>query len=87
MQYVVQRDIITINVPLILKIQDFFFFAGKTYNGAFRRVFQGGRDLFDPLIVFLALDQTRAIPGFCVVIPCRCHLSKIVLITLNSVFV
>jgi hypothetical protein len=26
----------------------YFFFVGKTYIGAFRGVFQGGRDLFDP---------------------------------------
>jgi hypothetical protein len=40
---------VTINVMLILKVQDIIFFlAGKTYNGAFRGVFREGRDLFDP---------------------------------------
>jgi hypothetical protein len=40
---------LTINVPLILKVRDniIFFFAGKTYNGAFRGVFLGCPDLFD----------------------------------------
>jgi hypothetical protein len=41
-----RKESITINVPLILKVWDIiFFFAGKTYNGAFRGVFRGGRDL------------------------------------------
>jgi hypothetical protein len=40
---------IAINAPLILKVRDIiFFFAGKKYNGAFRGIFQGGRDVFDP---------------------------------------
>jgi hypothetical protein len=39
---------ITINAPLILKVRDIIIFAGKTYHGAFRGVFRGGRDLFDP---------------------------------------
>jgi hypothetical protein len=38
-------EILTINVPLILKVREvIFFFAGKTYNGTFR----GGRDLYNP---------------------------------------
>jgi hypothetical protein len=49
---------LTINVPLILKVRKNFFFAGKTYNGAFRGVFPGGRDLFDPLIV-LSVERER----------------------------
>jgi hypothetical protein len=28
--------VLTINVPLILKFREIIFFAGKTYNGAFR---------------------------------------------------
>jgi hypothetical protein len=50
--YVVEGCILTINVPLILKVREIiFFFAGKTYNGAFRGIFRGGRDLYDPEIV------------------------------------
>ncbi len=41
----------TMNVPLILKVRINFFFAGKTYNGAFRGIFRGGLNLFDLLIV------------------------------------
>jgi hypothetical protein len=38
-QYLGQQNIITIYVPLILKVREIIFFAGKTYNGAFRWVF------------------------------------------------
>jgi hypothetical protein len=35
---------LTINVPLIRKVREIIFFAGKIHNGTVR----GGRDLFDP---------------------------------------
>ncbi len=39
--------ILTINVPLILKVRNIIFFVGKTYNGAFHGVFREGQDLSD----------------------------------------
>jgi hypothetical protein len=42
------KDIIT-NVPLILKVCVVIFVCFQTDNLPFRRVFQGGQDLFDNL--------------------------------------
>jgi hypothetical protein len=38
----------TINAPLILKMWDIIFFAGKLHNGPFQGIFRGGQDFFDP---------------------------------------
>ena len=37
---------LTINAPLILQVREVIFYAGKTYNGAFRGVFRGSLDFF-----------------------------------------
>jgi hypothetical protein len=39
---------LTINAPLILKMRDIIFFAGKLHNGPFQGIFRGGQDFFDP---------------------------------------
>jgi hypothetical protein len=41
----------TINAPLIMKMRDIIFFAGKLHNGPFQGMFRGGQDFFDPKIV------------------------------------
>jgi hypothetical protein len=38
------------NAPLILKMRDIIFFAGKLHNGPFQGIFRGGQDFFDPEI-------------------------------------
>ena len=43
------RGCLTINAPLILKMRDIIFFAGKLLNGPFQGIFPGGQD-FDPKI-------------------------------------
>jgi hypothetical protein len=46
--FVLLDNIITIKVPLILKVRDInFFFAGKTYNGEFHRVFEGAETILE----------------------------------------
>jgi hypothetical protein len=35
-----------INAPLILKMRDIFFFAGKLHNGPFQGIFRGGQGNF-----------------------------------------
>jgi len=39
------------NAPLILKMREIIFFAGKLHNGPFQGIFRGGQDFFDPCIV------------------------------------
>ncbi len=46
--HVLLEMIITINAPLILKMRDIIFFAGKLHNGPFQGIFRGGQDFFDP---------------------------------------
>ncbi len=41
--------IITINVPLIMKMREIIFFAGKLLYEPFLGIFWGGQDFFDPL--------------------------------------
>jgi hypothetical protein len=43
------KVLLTINVPLILKVRNFFFFRGKTYNQAFREIFRGVKKVKAPL--------------------------------------
>jgi hypothetical protein len=40
--------VLTINAPLILKMREIIFFAGKLHNGPFQGKFRGGQDFFDP---------------------------------------
>jgi hypothetical protein len=44
-----RKQNITINAPLILKMRDIIFFAGKLYNGPFQGIFQGGQKSRGPL--------------------------------------
>jgi hypothetical protein len=37
------RGCLTINAPLILKMRDIIFFAGKLHNGPFHGIFRGGQ--------------------------------------------
>jgi hypothetical protein len=37
------ESVVTFNAPLILKMRDIIFFAGKLHNGPFQGIFRGGQ--------------------------------------------